>query len=667
MQKCADRAPPLVKMNSDTSIDMNPNSNIEEAKSRLPLPKLMAELDYGDRAKSSARCMFHDDHSPSFGIYQNSSGEHKFKCHACGAAGDAIDFLAKVKGIDNKEATKEFLRMAGVESKAKPTTLNVPVSVPKQPGGTEAKPTPILQLRPLGELLDAVVDVLQSYVSFQFIEQPRVIALWVLHTWVFEASYFTPYLHVFSAETSSGKSRLLEVLVLLVNKPWKLDSGSTATIFRRIETDKPTLLYDEIDNVFRGNGKDDDTKDLRACLNSGFKWDGKFSRCVGQNANLEVKEFATFSPKALAGIGKVLSDTLSNRCIPIQLSRQMREEKVKRFREREAKVELARLRNDLETYTQLPTVIDELRAAKPALPDQLTDRQQDICEPLLAIAEKAGRKWLEFARTALVKLCSTSGEDVSTGIKLLGDIKRIFEGTDAEGMVKADKLPTIDILNRLVAVEDDRPWALWWEDALKYGKAQGAASRLAKMLKKYGINRQTIRLEDGTHKGYVRTDFLEAWERYLPTEVTRVTGVTYEGKNVAAAENVTAVTDVTASAELGDGLEITASVSDLLPDLVSRIGADGAFPKGHLDCVWGDDYPHEYTSAMDYLDSGNRNEAKDFDRLSGLTYKIDCEAGRGQPLLTADGALVTDWPEYRAALAYVNEQMAKLERDLLAA
>jgi hypothetical protein len=135
----------------------------------------------------------------------------------------------------------------------------------------------------LGQMLDAVRDVLRRYVSFQFIEQPTAIALWVLHTWAFDAFYFTPYLHVFSAETSSGKSRLLEVLALLMNKPWKIDDASTSTLFRRIEIDRPTLLHDEIDNVFRGNGKDDDVKDKRGCLNSGFKWG---ARLAGVLANM---------------------------------------------------------------------------------------------------------------------------------------------------------------------------------------------------------------------------------------------------------------------------------------------------------------------------------------------------------------------------------------------
>jgi len=188
----------------------------------------------------------------------------------------------------------------------------------------------------LSDLLDSIVAVLRRYVVFPLEEQAEVIALWVAHTWGLAAFEYTPYLHVFSAETACGKSRLLEVLALLVNKPWKLESVSVAALFRKVELAQPTLLYDEIDNVFRGPGKDDETNYLRGCLNSGFKKDGKVTRCIGKDSSLEIRDFATFCPKALSGIGRVLSDTLSGRCLPIELQRQCREEKAERFREREA-------------------------------------------------------------------------------------------------------------------------------------------------------------------------------------------------------------------------------------------------------------------------------------------------------------------------------------------
>ena len=98
--------------------------NIQEARRQLPLPKLMAEMGYGDRAKKSARCPFYDDQHPSFGIFEKD-GRWLWKCHACGEGGDEIDFIAKAKGIDIKEATKEFLRMAGVSSEQAKRTESV--------------------------------------------------------------------------------------------------------------------------------------------------------------------------------------------------------------------------------------------------------------------------------------------------------------------------------------------------------------------------------------------------------------------------------------------------------------------------------------------------------------------------------------------------------------
>jgi Protein of unknown function (DUF3631)/CHC2 zinc finger len=520
------------------------NSDIQELKSRVSLRQVMERLGCGDRCKKSARCPFpgHEDKHPSFSVDEEKS---RFTCWSRCGNGDQVTFIERHQGVSRGEAIKLLSEWAGLESKAKAPTA----SAPKQAAATEPKPAPV-KPGPLGDLLDAVGDVLRRYVSFQLPEQPLIIALWIIHTWAFEAAYFSPYLHIYSAETSSGKSRLLEVLTLLVNKPWKLDSGSVATIFRKIDTDKPTVLYDEIDNVFRPGGKDDDTKDLRACLNSGFKWDGKFSRCVGQNANLEVKEFATFSPKALAGIGKVLSDALSNRCIPIELLRRTREEKIERFRERKAQAEHANLKAELEAWAQQPNVIDALKAARPVLPDELTDRQQDITEPMLAIADMAGGEWPDRARIALIKLCSTTGEDVSIGIKLLIDLKRIFDGTDADEIAPTDKLPTIDILNRLVAIEDDRPWAAWWLDDLKHNKPQKPATRLAKLLKPYHapdgkrIKPRSIKLNDDTVlRGYYREDFTAAWERFLPCPgkaATSATSATYERKTVAASGPVAA-------------------------------------------------------------------------------------------------------------------------------
>jgi hypothetical protein len=74
----------------------------------------------------------------------------------------------------------------------------------------------------------------------------------------------------------------------------------------------------------------------------------------------------------------------------------------------------------------------------------------------------------------------------------------------------------MDMLERLVSIEDDRPWALWWEEALDRDRSKGPAARLARMLKRFNIKPCKIRMGDETIQGYRRADFLDAWKRYLP-------------------------------------------------------------------------------------------------------------------------------------------------------
>jgi putative DNA primase/helicase len=74
---------------------------------------------------------------------------------------------------------------------------------------------------------------------------------------------------------------------------------------------------------------------------------------------------------------------------------------------------------------------DALHEARPALPDELDDRGQDIGEPLLAIADLGGGEWPARTRTACVVLRSGSDEiEEDIGVELLGDIESAF-GTDA--------------------------------------------------------------------------------------------------------------------------------------------------------------------------------------------------------------------------------------------
>jgi hypothetical protein len=92
---------------------------IQQAKSSLPLPRLMERLGLGNHAKKSARCPFHEDKHNSFSVWQTDGG-WSWKCYAGCGRGDEITFLEKHNGISTGEAIKVLLEMAGCASLSRP-------------------------------------------------------------------------------------------------------------------------------------------------------------------------------------------------------------------------------------------------------------------------------------------------------------------------------------------------------------------------------------------------------------------------------------------------------------------------------------------------------------------------------------------------------------------
>jgi hypothetical protein len=117
----------------------------------------------------------------------------------------------------------------------------------------------------------------------------------VLHTHAFDAAGSTPYLSITSAEPGSGKTRLLEVLNLLVRAPWMTGRTSAAALPRKIERDQPTLLLDEGDAAFKG--PQEYSEALRAILNSGYRRGGNATLCVTKGKEIDVVDFSTYSQR----------------------------------------------------------------------------------------------------------------------------------------------------------------------------------------------------------------------------------------------------------------------------------------------------------------------------------------------------------------------------------
>jgi hypothetical protein len=235
------------------------------------------------------------------------------------------------------------------------------------------------------EVLNATYDFLSRFLVMSE-DGLRVLALWVFHTWAFEAAETTPYISVRSPERESGKTRGIEVVSLITRRSEQIADVSISALFRSIEKFGSTCLFDEVDGIFRG--RDEDSKDLKRLLNSGYRTGATVLRTVGDQH--EPKRFSTFSPKLLAGLGG-LPDTLESRCVPITMHRRLPHERAERLRMRVVRPEAEKLAERLSAVAA--ACIPALAEAYPSIPTELGDRAADCAEPLLAIADHAGGEW----------------------------------------------------------------------------------------------------------------------------------------------------------------------------------------------------------------------------------------------------------------------------------
>ena len=251
-------------------------------------------------------------------------------------------------------------------------------------------------------------------------------------------------------------------------------------------------MIDESDTFMRDN------EELRGILNCGHTRDTAFViRTTGDDHT--PTRFSTWGAKAIAGIGR-LADTLMDRSIILELRRKLPTEQVERLRYAEPSL-FPNLRSMLARFAE--DCQEEVRIARPDLPESLNDRQQDNWEPLLAIAQVVGGDWPDKALKAALKLSGTEGMAQTIGTELLADIRAIFESRNI------DRIKTADLIEALCD-DDEAPWCA-------YNRGKAISSRqIAKRLKDYGITSTTIRIGGTTPKGYLLADFTEAFSRYIP-------------------------------------------------------------------------------------------------------------------------------------------------------
>jgi len=401
-------------------------------------------------------------------------------------------------------------------------------------------------LKPGHEVLDAVVTFVSRFSAFPNEHSAPTLALWYAHTHIADRLYVTPRLILDSAEPGSGKTRVLEVGQYLVAKPEMTISITPAAVFRMLVEGPITLLFDEIDAVFNpktgGNNED-----LRALLNAGYKRTATVARCVGDAKSMNVTRFPVYAPVALAGIAGGMPATITTRAVTIHMRKRRFDEVVEEFIEEDVEREATPVHADLEAWTH--RVADQVARARPDRPDGVRDRAAEIWRPLLALADAAGGHWPQTARKACHHFVVEAGpRDVSTGVRLLSDIRDVFTAQNT------DRMGTADLIRELHAIEDG-PWTDLQGKPLD-------SRRLAKELDRYSVRPKDVKVNGKALKGY-RVDndggLTDAWSRYLPpldsraTSATAATGQVNENDDAEPVARPGATSGTTVQAQVADG------------------------------------------------------------------------------------------------------------------
>ncbi|GAB93726.1 hypothetical protein GORHZ_242_00100 [Gordonia rhizosphera NBRC 16068] len=301
---------------------------------------------------------------------------------------------------------------------------------------------------PRDDLLQTIEEFLARFVVYPSESALIAHVLWIAQTWLMDTWESTPRIAFLSPEPGSGKSRALEVTEPLVPRPVHAVNTTPAYLFRKVsdESGPPTILYDGIDTVFGPKAKDNE--DIRGMLNAGHRKGANAGRCVLRGKNVETEELPAYCAVALAGLDD-LPDTIMPRSVVIRMRRRAPGEKIEPWRLRINGPEADALSEQIQLWAK--GVAHLAGQSWPEMPDGVEDRDADVWEALLAVADLAGGQWPARARVAAVTLVTASKDRAPTiGVLLLRDLRTVFGDHD--------RLSTEHVLDGLNSLEES-PWA----------------------------------------------------------------------------------------------------------------------------------------------------------------------------------------------------------------
>lgn len=353
----------------------------------------------------------------------------------------------------------------------------------------EQTPTTSVEVGEWGALAGRVIGFVRKFLVLPNEYYELIYAVWLIHTWLIDAAHTTPYLYFWSKDPASGKTRALDVAGVLACNPHRGDDMTAPIMFKLIERHGGhiTLEIDETDTIWSGSRNEW----KRRTLNTGYKRGG----CAYREEAREVKEFSTFCPKILAGLNNgFMPRTILDRCIQFPMEKKSTSVRVERFIERRVKQtrEYKALTDAIYTFREEAYV--DVVAMQPDPIPGLSDRQNEIIEPLMAIAQVLGCED-DLAEALIHAFQATGRESESPTQKVFARIKQAFKEWDEES---------------------EYPGRIWSRDLCAKLGPHYTGRQLALFLEPFDITPREVRQGNKTARGYLASDFEEMWEVYCP-------------------------------------------------------------------------------------------------------------------------------------------------------
>lgn len=354
----------------------------------------------------------------------------------------------------------------------------------------------------LGVMLRTVRAWLSEYICVVDDLDLDVLALWAAHTHVAFETYTTPRLVLDSTMPGSGKTTVLEHLQRFCLSPVQAASlSSPALLTRMLHKQMRTILIDEVDRSL--DPKKPGVEDLIAILNSGYKRGATRPVLVpAKGGEWEVSEMTTFSPVAMAGNAPHLPDDTRSRCIRVLLMPDV-QGTVSPSDWEDIEPDAIAIGDSLAQV--LENFREEIKSARPELPEGCNGRMREKWSPLARVAALAGGQWPAIVWQLIERDLQEVEMEKEEGLLnlppamvLLKDLHAVWP--DTERFVS-----TSQTIERLVEHN-----AEYWGEISAYGKRL-TAQRMGRMLvqgAKIHSTRNAAKV-----RGYSRDQFAKAWRQ----------------------------------------------------------------------------------------------------------------------------------------------------------